>query len=48
MIRGLLREPERARQLGDAGRRYVEENYDWEVALSPLDEIVERCRLARA
>ena len=48
MIRGLLREPRRALQLGDAARRFVEDNYDWEVALAPLDEIVERCRQARA
>jgi sugar transferase (PEP-CTERM/EpsH1 system associated) len=39
---GLLRDRDRARDLGLAGRRFVEENYDWEACLQPLDEVLER------
>jgi sugar transferase (PEP-CTERM/EpsH1 system associated) len=39
---GLLREPERARELGRAARAFVEANYDWETCLRPLDSILER------
>jgi glycosyltransferase involved in cell wall biosynthesis len=39
---GLLRDRDRARDLGLAGRRFVEENYDWEVCLQPLDGLLER------
>lgn len=39
-VLGLLRDPARARALGTAGRRFVEENYDWEVVLEPLDRIL--------
>lgn len=41
-ICGLLRDPERARELGSAGRRYVEEHYDWEAVLSRLPGILDR------
>ena len=39
---GLLRDTERARELGRAARAFVEANYDWEVCLRPLDSILER------
>ena len=39
-VLGLLRDPGRARELGAQGRRFVEENYDWEVVLRPLDRIL--------
>jgi len=39
---GLLREPERARELGRRARAFVEANYDWEVCLRPLDSILEK------
>ena len=42
-IAGLLREPERARELGTAGRRLVEERYDWEQTLAPLEGILAQC-----
>lgn len=38
----LLLDPVAARALGDRGRAFVEERYDWEACLSPLDDIVER------
>ena len=38
----LLRDAERARELGRAARKYVEDHYDWEVCLDPLDDIVKR------
>ncbi len=41
-ICNLLRTPDRARELGLAGRQFVQENYDWEVCLQPLDEILTR------
>jgi sugar transferase (PEP-CTERM/EpsH1 system associated) len=41
---GLLRDSERARELGRCGREFVEEHYDWEVCLRPLDEIIERLK----
>ncbi len=47
LIRGLLREPDQAARIGASARRFVEEKYDWEVALKPLDEIIERCAAAR-
>jgi len=37
----LLGAPDDARELGRAGRRYVEEHYDWEVVLRDLDRILE-------
>jgi len=42
-ICSLLRDPEKAQTLGAAGRRYVEEHYDWEVTLGHLDEILDLC-----
>jgi len=43
----LCEDPLRARRLGAAGRRFVEEHYDWERTLLPLDDVLERCRQAR-
>jgi len=39
----LLRDPETAQEQGMRGRRFVEQNYDWEVVFRPLDELLERC-----
>jgi sugar transferase (PEP-CTERM/EpsH1 system associated) len=39
---GLLREPERARELGRRARAFVEASYDWEACLRPLDSILEK------
>jgi glycosyltransferase involved in cell wall biosynthesis len=36
----LLQDAERARALGAAGRRFVEETYDWERVFAHLDEIL--------
>ena len=36
----LLRDSERARQLGERARAFVEEHYDWETCLRPLDQII--------
>ncbi len=41
-ICGLLTDPERARALGARGRAFVEEHYDWEACLAPLDEMLAR------
>jgi sugar transferase (PEP-CTERM/EpsH1 system associated) len=41
-ICALLREPERARELGRRARVFVEASYDWEECLRPLDAILER------
>jgi sugar transferase (PEP-CTERM/EpsH1 system associated) len=41
-ICALLREPERARELGRRARAFVEAGYDWEECLRPLDAILER------
>jgi len=38
----LLRDTERARELGRRARAFVEANYDWDVCLRPLDSILER------
>jgi len=46
-ISELLDDPRRARELGRTGRRFVEENYDWEVCLQPLDEILARLTVQR-
>ena len=40
---GLLRRENEARELGARGRRFVEENYDWEVVFGHLDEILAAC-----
>ncbi len=42
-ICGLLRAPEEAAALGKRARRFVEDNYDWEVVFQPLDKILEEC-----
>jgi sugar transferase (PEP-CTERM/EpsH1 system associated) len=42
----LLKSPREARELGLRGRRFVEQNYDWEVVFRPLDELLERCAAA--
>ena len=39
-VKGLLDRPEEARALGARGRAFVEENYDWERCLAPLDRIL--------
>jgi sugar transferase (PEP-CTERM/EpsH1 system associated) len=39
---GLLREPERARELGRHARAFVEASYDWDVCLRPLDSLLEK------
>jgi polysaccharide biosynthesis protein PslH len=42
-IAGLLANPSRCRELGSAGRRYVEEHHRWETCLQPLlDQIFDR------
>ena len=41
-IVSLLADPNRARELGARGRRFVEERYDWETVLRPLDELLAR------
>lgn len=41
-IVALLNDPKRARELGARGRTFVEERYDWNVALAPLDELMAR------
>ncbi len=41
-ICGLLRTPERARELGRSARRFVEERFHWEACLRPLDLLLER------
>jgi len=43
----LLREPERARELGRRARAFVEQNYDWEVCLRPLDTLLQRLSRVR-
>jgi sugar transferase (PEP-CTERM/EpsH1 system associated) len=45
-ICALLADPARARALGQRGREFVESNYDWEVVLKPLDELLARLSLA--
>lgn len=42
-VAALLRDPEGALALGRAGRRFVEETYDWEAVFAPLDALVARC-----
>ncbi len=42
-VRDLLRDQGAARKLGAAGRRFVEDTYDWEVVFDPLDAILSSC-----
>jgi polysaccharide biosynthesis protein PslH len=35
----LLRDPDRRRQLGEAGRRYVEQHHHWETCLNPFGSL---------
>jgi sugar transferase (PEP-CTERM/EpsH1 system associated) len=44
----LLDDPAQARELGARGRRFVEERYDWEVALEPLDALLASFAAKRA
>lgn len=39
----LLARPERARELGQNARRFVEQNYNWEAVFGHLDTIVAKC-----
>jgi hypothetical protein len=39
----LLRNPGLAARLGAAGRRLVEERYDYRVACAPIDALYEHC-----
>ena len=39
-ICGLLRDSDRAKELGKRGRTFAEEHHDWEVCLRPLDAIL--------
>ena len=43
----LFDDPVRARALGERARRFVEERYDWEVCLAPLDGIMQRLEETR-
>ena len=43
-IARLIEDPQLARKLGAQGRAFVESRYDWDVALRPLDELLERLR----
>ena len=45
---GLLEDDEHAREIGANARSFVEEHYDWENCLAPLDGILERCAASRA
>jgi polysaccharide biosynthesis protein PslH len=42
-VKALLREPERAADLGRRARVFVESRYDWEVVFRSLDDILARC-----
>ena len=44
MVIDLLDNPDKARALGQTGRQFVEDHYDWEVTLAKLDEILTRQR----
>ena len=45
-ICALLADATKARALGRRGREFVEANYDWEVVLQPLDQLLARLSLA--
>ena len=40
----LILNPEKAREMGLAGERYVRENYDWNVVMSSFEKTVELAR----
>ena len=40
----LLKDPAKARALGDRGRTFVEGTYDWETCLAPLDGMLDKVR----
>ncbi|MFT5198492.1 MAG: sugar transferase (PEP-CTERM/EpsH1 system associated) [Planctomycetota bacterium] len=40
MVIDLIENPDKASELGRVGRKFVEDNYDWEVTLKPLDDII--------
>ncbi len=42
---GVLRDRERARRLGEAGRRLVQQKYEWEIIAKELDRVYEDCRV---
>lgn len=42
----LLDQPEEARDLGRAARRFVEDHYNWETVFAHLDDIVAKCAKA--
>jgi sugar transferase (PEP-CTERM/EpsH1 system associated) len=42
-VSDLLLDPTGAAELGQRGRRFVEEHYDWEVVFRPLDTLLEAC-----
>ncbi len=46
-IVALLTDRGRALELGRAAREFVEERYDWEAVLAPLDRILERMERKR-
>ena len=41
-VGGLLDSPDRRRRLGAAGRRYVEQEYDWDVVLDRYEHTLDR------
>ena len=41
-VAGLLTDSDEARALGARGRAFVEESYDWERCLAPLDDVLAR------
>jgi glycosyltransferase involved in cell wall biosynthesis len=46
-LRGLLADPERCAQLGEAGRKLVLERYSWDVAFGRYTELLERAVASR-
>lgn len=44
----LLSDPDRARALGESARAFVEQFYDWETCLAPVDRLLEECAGAPA
>lgn len=48
MVVRLMADPEAARALGRAARQFVEDHYDWEVTLQPLDRILAQAAQAQS